>query len=106
LAVWLDEHVYALGLETPREHQRDFGVLPDQQSRQHFDLRDGAAEAREALRELAAYRPPPSTTSRLGSWRRPHTVSEVNGGISRKPGMGGIDGRAPAAITMFLVVSV
>ena len=50
--------------------------------------------------------PPPSTTSRLGKARNDQIVSEVRGFASRSPGIGGMNGRAPAAITMCLVVSV
>ncbi len=47
--------------------------------------------------------PPPSTTRRLGSVRMSQTVSEVSGFDSRRPGIGGTKGAAPAAITMLLV---
>ena len=50
--------------------------------------------------------PPPSTSRRLGRVRIFHTVSEVSGFISLRPGIGGTSGRAPAAITMLRVVSV
>ena len=50
--------------------------------------------------------PPPKTTRRLGSLRKFHTLSEVSGFASASPGIGGMKGRAPAAMTMFLVVKV
>jgi hypothetical protein len=50
--------------------------------------------------------PPPSTTSRRGSLRISHTVSEVSGRASASPGIGGTNGRAPAAITIAFVVNV
>ena len=50
--------------------------------------------------------PPPSTTRRLGRTRMFHTVSEVRGFISFSPGIGGTNGRAPAAMTMLFVVKV
>ncbi len=49
--------------------------------------------------------PPPSTTRRCGSARNSHRLSEVRGRTSASPGMGGMNGRAPAAMTMFRVVS-
>ena len=50
--------------------------------------------------------PPPSTTRRRGNARSAHTVSEVSGPASASPGSGGTNGRAPAAMTMWVVVSV
>ena len=38
--------------------------------------------------------------------RSSQTVSEVRGEAAASPGIGGTKGRAPAAITMFLVVRV
>ncbi len=49
--------------------------------------------------------PPPSTTSRGGNALRFQTVSDVRQPISASPGMGGTNGRAPAAMTMARVVS-
>ena len=50
--------------------------------------------------------PPPSTTKRFGSAVRPQTVSLVRKPASFSPGIGGTNGLAPAAMTMFFVVSV
>ena len=48
--------------------------------------------------------PPPSTTRRRGSSRSCHTVSEVRQPTVSMPGIGGTNGRAPAAITIARVL--
>ncbi len=50
--------------------------------------------------------PPPSTTKRFGRSRKFQTVSLVKNPASAKPGIGGTNGRAPVAMTMFFAVNV
>ena len=50
--------------------------------------------------------PPPSTSRRSGRVRSCQMVSDVSASTSSMPGMGGTNGRAPAAMTMARVVSV
>jgi len=73
----LHAQVDPLGAETVHQHRRDLGVLSRQEPRAALELGHPGAEAGEALGELAADRPPPSTRSRAGSSRIAHTVSEV-----------------------------
>ena len=74
----LREHAHALALEALLHERRHLGVFAHQHARQHLDLRDLTAQARERLRQLASRSGRrPSTTSRSGSSRRSQTVSEV-----------------------------
>src|ERR1700682_4382035 len=50
--------------------------------------------------------PPPRTTRRRGSVRMSQTVFDVSGFASLRPGIGGTNGSAPAAITMLFVANV
>ena len=50
--------------------------------------------------------PPPTITNRLGNSRIFQSVSLVSGWTSSMPGIGGTNGRAPVAITIFFVVNV
>ncbi len=52
-----EPHVDSLAAEALEYMLRDFGVLAQHQARQHFDLGDPAAEARERLRQFTADRP-------------------------------------------------
>ena len=104
LRLVIDQHVHALGDELLHHHLRNFRVLADQDARQHLDLRHLRAQAREGLGQFRADRP---AAQHHQPCRKRADIPEVLGGQAvhpSMPGIGGTNGRAPAAMAMARVV--
>ena len=105
-AVWPASTLDAVGLEARTHQVGHFDILAHQDARQHLDLRDLAAEASERLRQFASDR---STAEHDQATRQFTQVPDRVGSQVAdfgESGIGGTNGRLPAAITMLFVVSV
>ena len=100
-ALWSSQHARCPRRAKRSAHQRrHLRVLAHQQARQHLDLRHLRAQPREGLRQLAADRAAAQHHQPLGALAQ---LPDVVGGqqpTCARPGIGGTNGRAPAAITM------
>ncbi len=80
---------------------RHLRILAHQDARQHLDLRHLGAEAREGLGQLGADRTATEHDQPRGQRHaEPRSCPRSDTPISSMPGIGGTNGRAPAAMTI------
>ena len=83
------QHVDTVCTQARIHDCRRIAIFPRQHVGAGLDQRDASAKPRKRLRQLAAARPAPMTTSSRGCVVRSKTLSLVRNGVSARPGMSG-----------------